>query len=84
VQGTLHYQTYGFSRSRLAPLQPETGALRYGSKMRRARVFETPRGQKSWDRAMCLISQSRPVKKSYRAHTALLWVVILIVFLGVY
>ena len=33
---------------------------------------------------MCLISQSRPVKKSYRAHAALLWVVILIVFLGVY
>lgn len=51
--------------------------------MRRVNVFETPRGRQSWDRAMCLISQSQPVKKSYQSSLKLAGLVLIVVFLGV-
>jgi hypothetical protein len=50
--------------------------------MRRANVFSTPRGQKSWDRAMSLISQTEPVKKSYLRLTATIGIVVCAGFVG--
>jgi hypothetical protein len=51
--------------------------------MRRANVFSTPRGQKSWDRAMSLISQTKPVKKSYVLHVLVSAVIFLLAFMWV-
>ncbi|RCK44787.1 hypothetical protein TH25_19185 [Thalassospira profundimaris] len=48
--------------------------------MRRANVFTTQRGRQSWDRAMSLISQTKPVKKSYVLYVLLSAVFFLAIF----
>jgi hypothetical protein len=51
--------------------------------MRRANVFKTPRGRQSWDRAMSLISQTKPVKKSYVLHVLVFVIIGLPIFMWV-